>query len=165
MTQEELEARYKEVGNLRALSEELSVSKTTLQKYLSDVASETKPWSSTKRSSVDYYRKKFRKEAMESVERAMVNRKRWKDVNGRTIPREAIETLLVYPPKKMVPLIPIYAKLYDGTNVIFMMHPDVPWVSRPQEEPSSDEESLHTYDLAASDQALPEPSEPDESPE
>lgn len=165
MTQEELEAKYTEIGNLRATAEELGVSKTTLQKYLSHLTPETKPWSSAKRSSIDYLRRKFRKEAAESLERALLNKKAWVDVNGRTIPQAAIERILVYPPKKMVPLMPVYAQLHDGTNVVFMFHPDVPWVSHQESEPTSAEESHHTSDPAPSTESPHTSNLPEEIPE
>jgi hypothetical protein len=155
ITQEELEAKYDEIGNLRLLAEVLGVSKTTLHKYLRHKTKDTKPWSSVKQGepsrNIDYLRYKYRKAVIESFERAMLAKKTWTDINGRTIPREAMASIYVEPPRKIIPIIPVYAML-KGTDqtVIFMFHPDVPWVSHQQEEHSSDEEILDSFDLAPS---------------
>ena len=154
ITQEELEDKYDEIGNLRLLAEVLDVSKTTLHKYLRHKTKDTKPWSSVKQGepsrNIDYLRYKYRREVMESFERAMLSKKTWVDVNGRTIPREALASLYVEPPSKMIPIIPVYATLKGtGQTVIFMFHPDIPWLSRPQAEHSSDEEVLRSLDLPA----------------
>lgn len=150
LTQAELENKYREIGNLRLLAEVLGVSKTTLQKYLKTVAHNTKPWASATAgepgNNIDYLRHKYRKEAIESFERAMLSRKTWVDVNGRTIPREALNSIYVEPPQKLSPLMPVYATL-RGTDetVIFMFHPDIPWINQ-QAEQTSASESLHSPD-------------------
>lgn len=135
ITQEELEAKYEVVGNLRTLADMLGVSKTTLQKYLKHKAHDTKPWASKVKgepiSDMDYLRYKYRKEAMASLEEALATKTRWKDVNGRVIPREALEQVYAEPPRKMLPIMPVYATLKGGgTTAIFMFHPEVDWIDK-----------------------------------
>lgn len=124
ITQEELEKAYLKAGTLRALAEELAVSKTTLQKYLSHVAKDTKPWDAARTTNeqhnIDYLRRKHRKRAMEQVEQALLAYDRWEDVNGRVIPRDAIEIMEVHPPQKFANIVTIYARLRDGSFTIFV---------------------------------------------
>lgn len=156
LTQEELEAKYQEVGNLRLLSQVLGVSKTSLHKYLKHLTCETKPWDAAKRgvpnANIDYQRYRYRQAAMESFERAMLSRKTWTDVNGRSIPREALDNIYVEPPRKLSPLMPIYATLKGtGETVIFMFHPEVDWINQ-QEVQTSASETPDTPDPLPSDQ-------------
>lgn len=176
LTQADLEAKYDEVGNLRLLAEILGVSKTTLQKYLHHKSQHTKPWDSVKKGepthNMDYLRLKFRKAAMQSFEQALLHHKTWKDITGRVIPREAVQEFYVEPPRKMSPIMPIYATLKgSGQTVIFMFHPTIDWitekepVSHQQEEHSSTSEDHHTSRPAPSDQSLERHSSPSDSQE
>lgn len=170
ITQTELESKYDEIGNLRFLAEVLGVSKTTLHKYLRHKTASTKPWSSVKHGepskNLDYLRYKFRKEAMESFERAMLSKRTWLDVNGRTIPREALDHIYVEPPRRMIPIIPVYATL-KGTHetVVFMFHPDVEWVSRRPTEPTSTAGNPDSLDPSTSTQDPEVHCGPEEIPE
>ena len=149
LTQEELEQKYEVAGNLRLLSAMLGVSTTTLHKYLRHKTHATKPWDAAKKEAplndLDYQRYQFRIDAMQSLERALLSKKTWTDVNGRVIPREALQRMYVEPPAKLSPIIPVYATLKgSATRVIFMFHPEVDWISHQPEEHSSPEETHHT---------------------
>lgn len=162
MTQAQLEAKYDEIGNLRLLAEVLGVSKTTLHKYLRHKTQHTKPWSAVRKgkphADKDYLRHKYRKEAMESLDRALLTKKVWTDVNGRKIPREAILHVYAEAPRKLSPIMPVYARLRDSPEpVIFMFHPNVDWVhpaTSDQEhlEYSEDGQIHHTFAPSASSQ-------------
>ena len=119
---------YYEHGSLRALAEHLSVSKATLQKYLRNIP-KSRPWDGIKQGSkshaTDYLRSLYRKQAMESLERALLQKKTWLDINGNQIPVQAIAKLYAEPPNKISPIMPIYASLKDGRKTIFVFSPKV----------------------------------------
>jgi hypothetical protein len=155
MTQAELEQKYRDAGNLRRLASVLEVSKTTLQKYLSHIACNTKPWASVEpgasSDNQDYLRRRYRREVMEHFEHALLTQKTWRDAQGRTIPREAFDIITVTPPRKMVPIMPAYGKLKGtGEIVTILFQPRIDWLSPRPAEHSSDEESRHSSDLPAS---------------
>lgn len=150
LTQADLEAKYDDIGSLRALAAVLNISKTTLHKYLKHKTKDTKPWDAARHGepthNIDYLRMKYRREAMESFEKALLHRKFWTDVTGRKIPREAINKITVNPPAKLSPIMQVYATLRgSGQKVIFVFHPNVEWVTDPKAEHSSDAEDRHTY--------------------
>lgn len=169
ITQEELEQSYRDAGNLRRLASVLGVSKTTLQKYLKGVASETKPWDSVEPGSTsdnqDYLRRRYRREVMEHFEHELLTRRVWEDIRGRRIPREALDLITATPPRKMVPIMPVYGKLKGtGETVVFMFKPSLDWLS-PQAEHSSSSESPDSRSPAASSEPPQPRSEPEDSPE
>jgi len=139
ITQEKLEQLYAEVGNYRTLADQLGVSKTTLQKYLTHIAHDTRPWASVKSGdrelSQDYLRRKYRKEVMEHFEREMLRREVWIDVNGRRIPKAAILTMTATPPRLLTPIIPVYGKLRGtGEVAVFIFKPKIEWLNPGQAE-------------------------------
>lgn len=145
MTQAELESAYHEAGSYRELANRLNVSKTSLVKYLSHIAHDTKPWAARNKNgrqsrSKDYLRRKYREEVQQQFEEALLTRRDWTDVNGTTYPTQAI--IFHYePPRLMIPSVPVYGTIRGtGRTAVFIFKPEIEWLTAPgQEEHSSDE--------------------------
>ena len=121
LTVEELEEIYAEEGNLDRTAARVGCSRPTIIKYLRHIPKDKTPWKTKGHGSVKILAtEEWKERVFQEVEKSILNKKVWMDLNQRRIPWRFIRGVYFELPEYQVPVIPLYAILRDGKRTVLL---------------------------------------------